>query len=60
MRFDEVIPAVQSGEVDAGLLIHEGQITYPQHGLIKVIDLWHWWYESTMLPLPLGINAIKS
>jgi 1,4-dihydroxy-6-naphthoate synthase len=44
MRFDKVIPAVQSGEVDAGLLIQEGQITYPQHGLIKVIDLWHWWY----------------
>lgn len=59
MRFDKVIPAVQSGEVDAGLLIHEGQITYPQHGLIKVIDLWHWWYERTKLPLPLGINAIK-
>ena len=59
MRFDEVIPAVKSGEVDAGLLIHEGQITYPQHELKKILDLWHWWYEKTQLPLPLGINAIK-
>ena len=59
MRFDEIIPAVKSGEVDAGLLIHEGQITYEQHGLLKIIDLWDWWYTKTRLPLPLGINAIK-
>jgi 1,4-dihydroxy-6-naphthoate synthase len=59
MRFDEVIPAVKRGEVDAGLVIHEAQITYPQHGLAKIIDLWEWWHEKTGLPLPLGINAIK-
>ena len=59
MRFDEVLPAVKSGELDAGLLIHEGQITYSQHGLVKVLDLWEWWYEKTKLPLPLGLNAIK-
>jgi 1,4-dihydroxy-6-naphthoate synthase len=59
MRFDEVMPAVKRGEVDAGLLIHEGQITYAQHGLVKALDLWAWWYEQTRLPLPLGINVIK-
>ena len=59
MRFDEVLPAVKRGEVDAGLLIHEGQITYAQHGLVKILDLWDWWYDKTKLPMPLGINAIK-
>lgn len=59
MRFDEVLPAVQRGDVDAGLLIHEGQITYAQHGLVKILGLWDWWYEQTKLPMPLGINAIK-
>jgi 1,4-dihydroxy-6-naphthoate synthase len=59
MRFDEIIPAVTRGDVDAGLLIHEGQITYAQHGLAKVLDLWEWWYGRTRLPLPLGINVIK-
>lgn len=59
MRFDEVLPAVKRGDVDAGLLIHEGQITYAQHGLVKILDLWEWWYEQTNLPMPLGINAIK-
>lgn len=59
MRFDEVIHAVKRGEVDAGLVIHEAQITYPQHGLEKILDLWEWWHEKTELPLPLGVNAIK-
>lgn len=59
MRFDEVLPAVRRGEVNAGLVIHEGQITYAQQGLVKILDLWEWWYEQTRLPLPLGINAIK-
>lgn len=59
MRFDEVIHAVKGGGVDAGLVIHEAQITYPQHGLVKILDLWEWWHEKTELPLPLGINAIK-
>lgn len=58
-RFDEVIPAVKRGDVDAGLVIHEAQITYPQHGLEKILDLWAWWHEETGLPLPLGINAIR-
>ena len=59
MRFDEIIDAVKSGAVDAGLLIHEGQITYEMHGLKKLLDLWEWWYDLTKLPLPLGINVIK-
>ncbi len=41
------------------MVIHEGQITYAQHGLVKILDLWDWWHEKTKLPLPLGINAIK-
>ena len=59
MRFDEVMDAVKSGKVDAGLLIHEGQITYADHNLVKVLDLWEWWNEATKLPMPLGINAIS-
>lgn len=59
MRFDEVMPAVKRGDVNAGLVIHEGQITYAQQGLVKILDLWEWWYEQTRLPLPLGVNAIK-
>ena len=57
--FDEIIDAVQSGEVDAGLLIHEGQLFYKQLGLDKVLDLGEWWHERTGLPLPMGGNAIK-
>jgi 1,4-dihydroxy-6-naphthoate synthase len=59
MRFDEILPAVMRGEVDAGLLIHEGQITYAKHGLVNILDLWDWWHEETSMPMPLGINAIK-
>lgn len=59
MKFDEIIPAVKRGDADAGLLIHEGQITYEMHGLVKILDLWEWWYDKTSLPLPLGLNAIR-
>ncbi len=59
MRFDEIIDAVKKGVVDAGLLIHEGQITYEKHGLVKVLDLWEWWKEETNLPMPLGVNVIS-
>ena len=59
MKFDEIIEAVQVGEVDAGLLIHEGQITYSRHKLVKVFDFWDWWDVKTGLPLPLGVNVIK-
>jgi len=59
MRFDKIIDAVKSGDVDAGLLIHEGQITYDMHGLTKVLDLWEFWNDQTKLPLPLGVNVIN-
>jgi 1,4-dihydroxy-6-naphthoate synthase len=57
--FDKIIPAVLSGEFDAGLIIHEGQLTYANLGLIKALDLGQWWREQTGLPLPLGGNAIR-
>ena len=57
--FDQIIDAVQRGDVDAGLLIHEGQLFYKQMGLDKVLDLGEWWHEKTGLPLPMGGNAIK-
>lgn len=57
--FDEIIAAVQDGAVDAGLLIHEGQLFYNQMGLHKVLDLGEWWHEKTGLPLPMGGNAIR-
>jgi 1,4-dihydroxy-6-naphthoate synthase len=57
--FDKIIPAVQSGEYDAGLLIHEGQLTFGNDGLHKIVDLGAWWRAETGLPLPLGGNAIR-
>jgi 1,4-dihydroxy-6-naphthoate synthase len=57
--FDKIIPAVVSGEYDAGLIIHEGQLTYGNDGLTKLVDLGQWWREQTSLPLPLGGNAIR-
>jgi 1,4-dihydroxy-6-naphthoate synthase len=57
--FDKIIPAVLAGEFDAGLIIHEGQLTYAIEGLQKVLDLGQWWREETGLPLPLGGNAIR-
>ncbi len=57
--FDKIIPAVAAGEFDAGLLIHEGQLTYGNDGLHKILDLGQWWRGETGLPLPLGGSAIK-
>ncbi len=57
--FDKIIPSILSGEFDAGLIIHEGQLTYANDGLVKLIDLGQWWREQTGLPLPLGGNAIR-
>jgi 1,4-dihydroxy-6-naphthoate synthase len=59
MPFDKILDAVQAKEVEAGLLIHEGQLLYPQIGLHRVVDLGQWWQEQTSLPLPLGANAIR-
>ena len=57
--FDKIIPAVAAGEYEAGLIIHEGQLTYANDGLLKLLDLGQWWREQTGLPLPLGGNAIR-
>ena len=57
--FDRIIPEVVAGNFDAGLIIHEGQLTYSHSGLHKIIDLGQWWREQTRLPLPLGGNAIR-
>ncbi len=57
--FDEIIEAVLEGKVDAGLVIHEGQLTYGDFGLKKVVDLGQWWKEETGLPLPLGCNVVR-
>ena len=59
MPFDKIIEAVQNEVVEAGLLIHEGQLFYSQLGLHKVVDLGIWWQELTSLPLPLGGNAVR-
>ena len=59
MPFDKILGAVQAKEVEAGLLIHEGQLLFSQVGLHKVVDLGQWWQETTGLPLPLGANAIR-
>ena len=59
MPFDKILEAVQKELVDAGLLIHEGQLLFPQLGLHKVLDLGIWWQEQTGLPLPLGGNAVR-
>jgi len=57
--FDRILEEVQKGKYEAGLLIHEGQLTYREMGLYKVVDLGEWWLERTRLPLPLGGNIIK-
>lgn len=59
MPFDRIMPAVKAREVDAGLIIHEGQITYADEGLTVAVDLGKWWLEKTGLPLPLGINLVR-
>ena len=59
MPFDKIIEAVRNEVVDAGLLIHEGQLFFPQMGLHRVVDLGVWWQEQTSLPLPLGGNAVR-
>ena len=57
--FDQIMDEVLSGKADAGLLIHEGQLTYGAAGLHKVVDLGEWWLEDTGLPLPLGANVAR-
>jgi len=57
--FDEIIPRVLEGKYEAGLIIHEGQLTFNKSGLHKVVDMGKWWRDKTGLPLPLGGNAIR-
>jgi 1,4-dihydroxy-6-naphthoate synthase len=57
--FDEIIPAVAAGRFEAGLIIHEGQLTFQNQGLHLVVDLGVWWQERTGLPLPLGGNVVR-
>ena len=57
--FDQIIPSVLQGKYEAGLIIHEGQLTYDRSGLHRIVDLGKWWLQMTGLPLPLGGNAIR-
>ena len=57
--FDQIIPQILEGKYEAGLIIHEGQLTYDKVGLHRVVDLGRWWQKVTGLPLPLGGNAIR-
>jgi 1,4-dihydroxy-6-naphthoate synthase len=59
MPFEQIIDAVQDGRCDAGLIIHEGQLTYDAAGLVELADLGKWWSEQRGLPLPLGANVIR-
>jgi 1,4-dihydroxy-6-naphthoate synthase len=59
MPFDRIMPAVASGEVDAGVIIHEGRFTYGSYGLRRLADLGEWWEETTGLPIPLGGIAVS-
>jgi 1,4-dihydroxy-6-naphthoate synthase len=57
--FDRIIPAVQEDRFEAGLIIHEGQLTYEREGLVLVEDMGRWWKAKTGLPLPLGVNVVR-
>jgi 1,4-dihydroxy-6-naphthoate synthase len=59
MPFDKILGAVESGKFEAGLIIHEGQLTFQNQGLQLVVDMGVWWYEKTGLPLPLGGNVVR-
>jgi len=59
LPFDQILGAVVEGRYGAGLLIHEGQLTYQDHGLVNNLDLGVWWHDRTGLPLPLGVNAVR-
>jgi 1,4-dihydroxy-6-naphthoate synthase len=59
LAFDRILDEVKSGHAEAGLLIHEGQLTYADEGLVKVLDLGEWWLLETGLPLPLGVNVAR-
>lgn len=60
LPFDQILPAVRDGKVAAGLLIHEGQLTFAEEGLSSVLELFSWWHERHALPTPLGVNGIRA
>ena len=59
LPFEEIVGEVRDGGAPAGVLIHEGQLTYEQAGLVKALDLGEWWLLETGLPLPLGVNTVR-
>ncbi len=59
LPFDQILDEVISGRAEAGLVIHEGQLTYADQGLAKTLDLGEWWLLETGLPLPLGVNVVR-
>ncbi len=59
VNFDQIMDEVEKGTVDAGLIIHEGQLTYKEKGLHKIIDLGEWWFQKMGMVLPMGVNAIR-
>ncbi len=59
MPFDEILPAVTSGKIEAGILIHEGQLTYREAGLVNLLDFGKWWKREKGLPLPLGVDVVR-
>jgi 1,4-dihydroxy-6-naphthoate synthase len=58
-HFDKILDLVKAGTVDAGVIIHEGQITHAREGFVMLQDLGAWWWQKTNLPLPLGINVVR-
>jgi 1,4-dihydroxy-6-naphthoate synthase len=59
VNFDEIMDEVKKGTVDAGLIIHEGQLTYQEKGFYKIVDMGEWWFKKTGMVLPMGVNAIR-
>ena len=59
MRYDRIMEAIRSGQVDAGVIIHEGRFTYPAYELVKILDLGQWWEQTTGLPIPLGAIVLR-
>ncbi len=57
--FDQIMDEVEKGNVDAGLIIHEGQLTYQEKGFHKIVDMGEWWFKKTGMVLPMGVNAIR-
>lgn len=59
MLFSDIMPAIQAGEVDAGVIIHEGRFVYPDYGLTKILDFGEWWESAHAVPLPLGVIVVR-